>query len=189
MKRITIFLLVLLMSSALLAQNEEFNPFVRRNELKINLPVAIFGLFPEISYERILYWGVSAGVTLGGQLWNDNYSMNMVFTPHVRWFFGGGRALRYKAASGTFFELNGSLFTRDAESGDYDMPGIGGEYSVYSTYTEEKQEFGAGIGLAMGWKYVTRNNWVGELFFGGGMDFLHTARAYPRLGISIGKRF
>jgi hypothetical protein len=47
---------------------------------------------------------------------------------------------------------------------------------------------GAGVGLALGWKYLSGNNWVGEIYAGGGRDFVNGG-GYPRLGITIGKRF
>ncbi|MDR1517214.1 MAG: hypothetical protein LBS52_03800 [Dysgonamonadaceae bacterium] len=63
-----------------------------------------------------------------------------------------------KAASGFFVEANASLFND------------------------------AGIGFAIGHKYVSRNNWVGDLMFGAGRSFDGDG-VYPRIGISIGKRF
>ena len=47
---------------------------------------------------------------------------------------------------------------------------------------------GAGLGLAIGWKYISQNNWVGEVYTGLGRDFVNDG-AYQRLGITIGKRF
>ncbi len=54
--------------------------------------------------------------------------------------------------------------------------------------TKTETNMGAGLGIAIGWKYLSRNNWIGEIYLGGGRDFINDG-GYPRLGISIGKRF
>ena len=51
-----------------------------------------------------------------------------------------------------------------------------------------------GMGLAFGWKYLSRNNWTGEIFSGAGRNFNYDdeyieSKIYARIGISIGKRF
>ena len=71
---------------------------------------------------------------------------------------------------------------REIESYDY-RPDEGG-----IDFQTEDDVFGAGLGLALGWKYLTPNNWVGEIFVGGGRDFVNDS-SYPRVGISLGKRF
>lgn len=60
-------------------------------------------------------------------------------------------------------------------------------------------KFLAGLALALGFKFVTKRNWSAELFLGMGNSFVYTESEedkynpktplYPRLGISIGKRF
>ena len=86
-----------------------------------------------------------------------------------------------KPASGFFIEANGSMFSQERD--------VYHDYGNDVYNWETKHKFGAGIGLALGWKYVSRNNWVGELLMGGGRDFVNKDEAYPRIGISIGKRF
>ena len=68
-------------------------------------------------------------------------------------------------------------------------------------YSEKKREpeFSAGLALALGFKFVTTRNWSTELFLGLGNSFVYYESEsdrynpktpfYPRLGISIGKRF
>lgn len=164
MKKATILFLLLLMSIGLFAQNQdqEFKSSLKLNELKINLPLAIFGSFPEISYERILNSDISVGAAMGVRF-ADDYDLKFALTPHFRWFFGGNNSSMQKVAAGFFIEANGSVFT--------------------------KSEVGAGLGLAIGWKLITKNNWAGEIFLGGGRDFVNSSKAYPRVGISIGRRF
>lgn len=164
MKKATTLFFTLLISSVLFAQNhdQDFKSALKRNELKINLPLAIFGSFPEISYERILNSDISIGAALGVRF-ADDYDLKFAFTPHFRWFFGGSNQSMRKVAAGFFIEANGSVFT--------------------------KSEFGAGMGLAIGWKLITKNNWAGEIFLGGGRDFVNDSGGYPRVGILIGRRF
>jgi len=146
---------------------------IPQNEVKLNLGTTIFGLYPEVSYERILSEDFSLGATLGVSLDEDEYPLNFGLMPYARWFFGGSSQNLQKYGAGFFIEANGALLSQKE---DWD----GAENTT--------SEFGAGLGLALGWKYLTRNNWVGEFYFGAGRDFVNDG-AYPRLGISIGKRF
>ena len=186
MKKNVIILLALFVSIPIFSQQQQQSRnFFRRqaqpvevfkpvNELKLNLPLAIFGSYLEVSYERVfkedLSFGFSAGVGTG-----DRYILNYNLTPYFRWFFGGNRRSMEKFGAGLFLEANGSLFGIEREV-----------VSGWNWRTENV--FGAGIGMAIGWKYVSRNDWVMELLLGGGRDFVNDG-AYPRMGISIGRRF
>lgn len=150
---------------------------IPQNEVKLNLGTTIFGSFPEISYERILKTDISVGVSAGVSLEPDNYPVQFAVMPYSRWFFGGSSENLQKYGAGFFIELNGAVLSQEIEHFD--------ESSQNYTYEDE---LGAGLGLALGWKYLTKNNWVGELYFGGGRDFVNDG-AYPRMGITIGKRF
>ena len=155
----------------------------KQNEVKLNLGTTIFGLFPEVSYERVFTEDFSAGASLGVGLSSDDYPYNFAFTPFARWFFGGNSTNLQKYGAGFFIEANGALFSGNIlKSRTY----TSGEYTSVSINTENG--FGAGLGLGVGWKYLSRNNWVGELMIGAGRDFVNDG-AYPRMGISIGKRF
>jgi hypothetical protein len=150
-----------------------------QNELKLNLGTTIFGSFPEVTYERILDSDISVGASLGFALDKELYPVNLALIPYVRWFFGGGAENLQKYGAGFFIEANGALFSKDTNETDF-------QNGAYVSFSENNA--GAGLGLALGWKYLTRNNWVGEVYFGAGRDFANDG-AYPRLGISIGKRF
>ncbi len=149
---------------------------IPQNELKLNLGTTIFGLYPEVSYERILNEDLSVGVSAGVALDPDDYPVDFALTPYVRWFFGGNSTNLQKYGAGFFIEANGALLSQKISY-----------YDIYDS-NNETSEFGAGLGLALGWKYLTRNNWVGEFYFGAGRDFVNDG-AYPRMGITIGKRF
>ncbi len=146
---------------------------IPQNEVKFNLGTTIFALYPEISYERVLSEDFSLGATLGVSLDEDEYPLDFGLMPYARWFFGGSAENLQKYGAGFFIEANGAVLS---QNGYYDSDG------------NSTSEFGAGLGLAIGRKYVTRNNWVGEFYLGAGRDFIND-EAYPRLGISIGKRF
>lgn len=153
------------------------------NEVKLNLGTTIFGLYPEITYERILSEDFAIGASAGIALDPDNYLLNFALTPYARWYFGGKSDNLQKYGAGFFIEANGSLFSGNVEKRQvYTTDG----YTSVTVNTEDA--FGAGLGLGIGWKYLSKNNWVGEFLIGAGRDFVNDG-AYPRMGISIGKRF
>lgn len=154
---------------------------LKANEVKLNLATTIFVSYPEFSYERVLDNDISVGASAGIGLNSDDYSVKFALTPYFRWFFGGSYKSAQKAGTGFFIEANGSVFAREYEGYDY--------YDHLQNYTvSTDSEVGAGFGLAFGWKYLSENNWVGELYLGAGRGFVNDD-TYPRFGISIGKRF
>ncbi|OJU46663.1 MAG: hypothetical protein BGN96_06370 [Bacteroidales bacterium 45-6] len=178
MKRFGFLFLTLIISSVLFAQEGNDYPNLKRNELKLNLPLTIFASYPELDYERLLNSDISVGASLGFRASSDQeYPLTFSLEPHFRWFFGGSYASMQKVAAGFFIELNSALLTRD-------------DVEYYSGDNwGKKSKFGAGAGLAVGWKYVSKNNWVGEIYLGGGRDFSNSDHGYARVGVSIGKRF
>lgn len=188
MKRTTITILAVIFAISAFPQRSrtiagwKISRDIPKNELKLNLGTTIFALFPEISYERLLDSDISIGAALGVGLNDDEQFINSInygFTPYVRWFFGGSYETLQKYSAGFFIEANGGVFIRQIYDYNYENH----EFNSW-TYTGP----GAGLGLAVGWKYVTHNNWVGELYLGGGRDFINDD-GYPRMGVSIGKRF
>lgn len=188
MKKKTYFLLVVLILSASISAQQRSRSFMgwhlakdaptKLNEVKLNLGTTIFGLFPEITYERVLNedfsLGASAGINIG-----DDYPLDFALTPYARWFFGGNSVNLQKFGAGFFIEANGSVFSQKNDYSDYNS-------NTYNSYN--KTETGAGLGLALGWKYLSKNNWIGEIYMGGGRDFVNDS-GYPRMGLTIGKRF
>jgi hypothetical protein len=178
MKRLSILFLSLIIGGIALAQESSDYPNLKRNELKVNLPLSIFGSYPEVDYERLLNSDISVGASLGFRVSDaEDYPLTFSLIPHFRWFFGGSYSSMQKVAAGFFIELNSALLTRD-DIEDYSGDNWG-----------KKSKFGVGAGLAIGWKYISNNNWVGEIFLGGGRDFSNSDHGYARVGISIGKRF
>ena len=185
MKKITAIFSFLILTSLFCLQAQDNNGLTLRNELKINLGSSVFMAFPEVSYEYILSEDMSVGASVGFGFDTENgdpYSFRA--TPFLRWFFADWSRASRQAATGFFLEGNGALGTQDQFS--YSS-------SMYD-YSKDKSVFTAGLGLAIGWKYLSKNNWTGELYGGLGRNFVYdknydTTSLYPRIGVSIGKRF
>lgn len=143
------------------------------NEFKINGLTTVIGYF-EVSYDKILNDESSFGISTGFSF-DDNVDYTFAIVPNYRFFFG------YGPAEGFFIEANAALFSEKSiwynNSGDI----------------IEENDFGLGIGLAIGNKFITtKNGYVAEIFAGAGRNFITSEFAgevYPRIGISIGKRF
>ncbi len=185
MKKQALLLIALFVSLSMFSQKTyralglKISRDIPQNELKLNLGTTIFGSFPEVTYERVINSDFSVGSSLGVALEEDTFYANFMFTPYVRWFFGGSSENLRKFGAGFFIEANGALYNADKEELDYNHP---------TPQWEEKNVMSAGLGLAVGWKYLSQNNWVGEVYTGLGRE-LNDDGAYPRLGITIGKRF
>lgn len=185
MKKQVLLIIALLVSLSMFSQKTyramgwKLSRDLPQNELKFNLGTAILGSYPEITYERILDSDISLGASLGISFDEDLYSVNFAFNPYVRWFFGGNAENLQKYGAGFFIEANGGLISVDTDESEF----VNG-----TLVTKTETNMGAGLGIAIGWKYLSRNNWIGEVYLGGGRDFINDG-GYPRLGISIGKRF
>lgn len=146
------------------------------NELKINMGSLLLE-FPEISYEYIINEESSIGISVALPLDRD-ISYRFIISPNYRIFFGE------KRAAGFFIEANSAIFSqrfqRDLIFGSINDP------------STDKTKIGWGLGIAVGGKFLTKNGFIGEIYIGGGRNFVNTDEidgGYPRIGISIGKRF
>ena len=156
----------------------ELSKQIARNEVKVNLVTPIIGLYPELSYERVLSEDFSLGVAAGVSL-NGEYPLSYGVMPYTRWFFTGNSQNLQKYGAGFFIEANAGVVSHDFHQANNDNG---------TPKPEDNDELGAGLGLALGWKYLTKNNWIGEIYFGGGRDFVNDS-GYLRVGLTIGKRF
>lgn len=178
MRKAILFLAIFTLSLSGFTQETD-----KLNEVKLNLPLTIFGSYPEVSYERILNPDISLGASFGIALDKERYPYQFMFTPYFRWFFIGNKRMNEKQGAGFFIEANGAVFTRTLS----EIPYPGGSETM-----ERESKTGAGLGVAIGWKYLSKNNWVGEIFTGVGRNFIknkYNYQGYPRIGITIGKRF
>ena len=184
MKKTTVILSLFILANLFCLKAQDDNELTNRHELKLNLGTSVFMAFPEVSYEYLLSEDMSVGAAVGFGFDTqefDGYSFRA--TPFLRWFFG--RSMRQPAA-GFFLEANAAMGTQDIYIYNYNPP--------MESYLKDKSMFTAGLGLAVGWKYLSKNNWVGDLFLGMGRNFIYDKQnddtsLYPRIGVSIGKRF
>ncbi len=189
MKRILVFSILMVTATSIFAQQDSIKNEVQKrsaeigqtgdNELKLNLLLSVVGL-PEFTYERLVEdnMGVGLSVAVGignANAFGDNYKF--LATPYFRLYFGD------KKANGFFIEGNAAI--------------------VNVTYNTDRSIFGIdkngkilnstffGLGAAVGKKFLTRNGFMGEIVGGVGRLFgdNNSPGAYPRLGVSIGKRF
>lgn len=151
------------------------------NEVKINLLMSVIGI-PEITYERLIGDNMGLGIT-GGYAFEDNIDYRFAIMPHYRLYFGS------KKANGFFIEGNMALIGTRSEiyhylESSYYPPG-GYNSRSGKTYTN------FGLGAAAGAKFLTRNGFLGEAYLGVGrvMGERRYIQEYPRIGITIGKRF
>ncbi|QPH39904.1 hypothetical protein [Pedobacter endophyticus] len=149
-----------------------------KNELKINLLTSVLAL-PEISYERILEDNMSVGISLAAGIGNeDDFSeYRFLAIPHYRLYFGK------KRAAGFFIEGNAAVGSVREDHWAYYQNGFNVAYS--------SNVVNFGLGAAVGAKFLTRNGFLGEVFGGVGrfLSGNRTVEAYPRVGITLGKRF
>lgn len=137
-----------------------------KHEIRVNAAYFIAGL-PEISYERILSDESGVGISMGAAIDKD-IEYTFFLTPFYRFYFGK------KRAAGFFVEANSNLYAQEIHNDPSD------------------NVMGLGLGFALGGKFMTKGGWVAELLAGAGRNFLNTdliEEGYPRLGVSIGKRF
>jgi len=160
-----ITILAVICSSLAFSQSEN-------NEFKVNILYTAIGM-PELSYERLISDNSSVGASLAFSLdKKEDMDLRLSFTPYYRMFFG------QKKAAGFFIEAN-SIVINYVDTIYFD-----GTSSKYETRT------GFGLGAAAGAKFLTKNNLIGEVYGGVGRVFGdNSLGAYPRFGITLGKRF
>lgn len=160
-----ITILAVICSSLAFSQSEN-------NEFKVNILYTAIGM-PELSYERLISDNSSVGASVAFSLdKKEDMDLRLSFTPYYRMFFG------QKKAAGFFIEAN-SIIINYVDTIYFD-----GTSSKYETRT------GFGLGAAAGAKFLTKNNLIGEVYGGVGRVFGdNSLGAYPRFGITLGKRF
>jgi hypothetical protein len=186
-----IFIAVLLLSINVFGQNQNTSTNhtqnllngTDNNELRINLLMSISGL-PELTYERYIADNMGVGLSAAISLDKfENQSTRSIILPYYRVYFGS------KKASGFFIEGNMAVVGQKELYNTYDYYSYS-NYSYYSSSYSTKSTTNFGLGAAVGAKFLTRNNFLGEVYLGVGRLFGESIlSAYPRVGISLGKRF
>ena len=136
--------------------------------------------FMEVSPEITLGERSAAGVALGFEYSSGENSLkqdgliyaNWSVIPYYRFYFG-----KNESASGFFVEPHLAIYEYEDDFSD-----------LFETRF--------GVGLAIGSKFILKNNWLLEWFAGGGFDFkqeksdfVDFPEMFPRIGVSVGKRF
>ncbi len=182
MKKNLLTLMLLCLISCVYAQEtkkDEAQKATGNNEIRLNLLNSIIGI-PELSYERIFKdnSGIGLSVLVGI---DDNTDYKFGVIPYYRIYFGNSQ----KKATGFFIEANTAIMqVKDDRIYLIDMNGYD-----YSYRDESVTNFG--LGAAAGGKFLTKSGFVGEVYLGVGRFFNGNSNveAYPRIGITIGKRF
>ena len=174
-KVLSIVIALFLCNMAVFSQDAENGKPEAANEVKLNLLMTVLKV-PEITYERIFPSNLGVGLSAAVALDNDVFDFNYLITPYTRFYFGS------RFARGFFIEANMAFMEIKEEY--YSYGGYGGDY--YGYY---KNNFVFGLGFALGGKFVNKNGFVGEFFFGCGNSFDSNDHIYPRMGVSIGKQF
>lgn len=169
-------------------ENEELGP-QGKHELRLDGLDALAFTTIEINYEYVVskYSGVGAAISLNlGDESIDDYGRNFAFTPYYRQYFLNKKEY---GARGLFVEgsMQLALGERTFLHYNYD-PGT--DYFIDESYNENW--FEAGLGLAIGQKWVSNNGFVFEISAGGGrylLDADYAPEGYFRGGILVGYRF
>ena len=196
MKKITLFIL-LLVSSISIAQEKKENKYPqddnKNQELKLNT-FSLIGLSAlDVSYEKLINQESSYGVALFynfSDIQNSDIGFPKKFsiTPYYRWFFSESRYAR-----GFFVEGFGMLNTYEDENyGFYDN---NGNYISGSNNVNNETSFA--LGISVGGKFVTRAGFTTEVYLGVGRNLINNQsdddyfdfNIVGRFGISLGYRF
>ena len=195
MKRIVLCFAMLGAFTAVQSQ-QEFD----QNEMRLNLLDMLSRGTINASYERFLTPQTSLGVTTMVAL-NDDYTEKFEFAPSFRMYFNDD-----------LLELRKSVFVEVftafvvAENGYYDYNYVECDYLSQSVqasadpqglsiapcgyYSEPSPEAAFALGIMLGKKWVNQSNFTFEFGLGFGRYLTQTYNeAYPRINLSIGKRF
>lgn len=174
--------LCLLISFGLSAQEDESVNLNKINDKKHEIRIdALEGLaLPalDLSYEYVInkYSGVGASISIA--LDGDNaadFPQDFSFSPYFRQYFFNKKDY---GARGFFAE--GLLQVASGEGRLFD----------FEEDAEDWTQFG--IGLTLGWKFVSTNGFVVDIHGGGGRYFGDTTDApggFVRIGVNVGYRF
>jgi hypothetical protein len=158
------------------AQVSETASFAR-HELKMDLTYLLVLPAFKVEYEYLLNTESSIGVSAMVNPLRDNPLHKYQFLGFYRLYFGE------KPGSGFFLEGNMGITAIDRWR-------LVNHHPVW----ENKAKFG--LGIAVGKKFVTQSGVVVDLFVGVGRileteskDIYNDRKLYPRVGITVGKRF
>jgi len=194
MKRIVLILVILGAFTSVRAQ--EFD----QNELRLNLLDMLSRGTLNASYERFLTPQTSLGVTTMVAL-NDDYTEKFEFAPSFRMYFNDDLLELRKSV---FVEVFTAFVIADSGYDDYyyvDCPypaqsiqasaePQGLSIAPCGYYGDPSSEAAFALGMMLGKKWVNQSNFTFEFGLGFGRYLTQSYNeAYPRINLSIGKRF
>jgi hypothetical protein len=191
MKKITFLILLFVSTISLSQENEHRFPQDnnKHHELKLNAFSLIALSSFNVSYEYLINDDFSFGVDLFLTVntnENSEFPKKFSLTPYYRWFFS-----EKFAARGFFVEAFGMLNTRENEDYDY-------YYDSYGNYVDTSNNLNVtdfALGISVGGKFITRKNFVAEVYLGIGRNLFNEktdifdTNIITRGGISLGYRF
>lgn len=168
------------------------------HEVKLNLLTSTVMLHPEVAYDYTLNTDLSVGGRLSFNIKNDNDQAgetlgNFQVSPYVRWHFyknTRGNALRGFYVEGNIAYTNYEVRTYyDALGAVSPVYGHPAEGSSQRFETSSLNQFGLGVGL--GYRWITKGAWSFELGAIAGRNLLNNdaPNVYWNTIFSIGKRF
>ena len=151
------------------------------NELSINFGASIMGHL-ELNYERFVFDDMGMGLATSISIEKmEDMSRRWYVLPYYRLYFGK------KRASGFFVEGNIALVGQKKSQTSYNW-NKDTQSNDYSYYTEATTSFG--FGGAVGIKLLAKHGFTAQVYLGGGRLLTNSMnRAYPRIGVCIGKIF
>lgn len=156
------------------AQDSSEEKFKLKHEVKLNLIYPLAEII-ELNYDLIINEDFSVG--LGLNYWFDSDAIiDYQILPYFRFY-----PLEQKPGAGFFIEANTSILSLTTDY--YDV-------SFHSDPVQEETSTVFGMGVATGFKFLSKGNFVTELYGGAGRVIGEDdTQFYPRFGITLGKRF
>ena len=191
MKKTTL-LVLLFVSTVNFAQNKEEKypqDIDKKHEVKINTFSLIALSSLNVSYEYLIHKNSSIGLDLFLNFNNDSdidFPRQFSLTSYYRWFFS-----EKFAARGFFVEAFGMLNTQEDENYNY-------YYDTDGNWMDNSENIKVtdfALGISVGGKFITRKNFVAEVYLGIGRNLFNSdtnlinTNIVTRGGISLGYRF
>ena len=160
------------------------------HEVKLNLITSTVMLHPEVAYDYTINTDLSVGGRVSFNIKNDNDQAdetlgNFQISPYVRWHF-------YKNTSGNAlrgFYVEGNMAYTNYTYVSNRILNVNDPEHIMTTEKSKANQFGLGVGL--GYRWITKGAWSFELGAVAGRILLNNdaPNVYWNTIFSIGKRF
>lgn len=160
------------------------------HEVKLNLITSTVMLHPEVAYDYTINTDLSVGGRVSFNIKNDNDQAdetlgNFQISPYVRWHF-------YKNTSGNAlrgFYVEGNMAYTNYTYVSNRILNVNDPEHIMTTEKSKANQFGLGVGV--GYRWITKGAWSFELGAVVGRNLLNNdaPNVYWNTIFSIGKRF